>query len=299
MVIFAAVLVCLGMAPQPRASVAVSDPDLMRGIDQVKTGDFEAAVSSLELAIRKLSREPQQIKELASAYIYQGVAHLERDEQALALDAFRLGLSRDPGFRMDPFEFSAQQIRVFQSVAPETTSPAAPKARGGSKALPILIGVAAAGGAGIALAGRGSDSPSTARPGPSPTPPTTTPGQSDIVLLGVEPPSGAEIALVRGPRLVTVRVLVSSDSAGTLHVSAFAPTPLQVLEALCVGGSTTSFTLQAGESREQAFGLIHADPAACPTLPFSTSQLRVFLYRDPSPEPLFFRNFPVTYSWVR
>lgn len=156
----------LGLAQDPPSRVAPNDPDLVKGIDQVKAGDFESAVLNLQAAIQRLGREPSRVKELALALVYQGVAYVELDQEALAREKFDQALRRDPGFRMDPREFSAQQIRIFEVVlgqrgaAASAVPSAKPQGGGSGKILAIVGGGAAVAGIAVAAGGSGS-SPTT------------------------------------------------------------------------------------------------------------------------------------------
>lgn len=298
---FAAVLgiVLLGFAQSPRGRTDVKDTDLLRGIDQVKAGDFESAVLSLEAAIRRLGREPRVVGELALAFVYQGVAYLEMNETALAREKFHQALLREPSFRMDPFEFSPQQIRVFEAVVGQQSATAlaspSPRRRPAKTLAIVAGGAAVAGGVAVAAGGGGRNSSAST---PSPVQ-STVPAATDIVLVGIEPPPGSRIPLVARRRLLSVRAIVVSEASGGFRLQAVLPNPSQMpAQALCLGGSSDAFSLRAGEIQE--WGVLSSDPSSCPPLPFSTSELHVFLYRDSSEAaPVFSKIFAVNYTWIQ
>src|SRR5690242_18321704 len=101
-VLLAAALSAPAQAPQPPAPAG----DLQAGIALVKEGDFEGAVLKLDGAIRALELDPRGGRDLATAYLYLGVAYLELDQQGSARARFRQALGRDPAMRLDPRQFS-------------------------------------------------------------------------------------------------------------------------------------------------------------------------------------------------
>jgi hypothetical protein len=196
-------------------------PALARGLALVREGDFEAAVIELDGAVRRLEADPAAAAHVPWAWVHLGVAYLELDQETVARGKFREALLREPALRLDPAEFSAQSIRVFESVRAEAgaaprVEPAAPGARatpappreekGSSRGLVlVLAGGGAAAGAGVGRGGGGGGGgaatttttapvggggPSTTTPSPSPTPsepPATTPPTTQPAT--PEPPS--------------------------------------------------------------------------------------------------------------
>jgi hypothetical protein len=206
----AGLLALLLAAPEPRApqDAGAAAGDLAAGIALVKEGDFEAAVLKLDAAVQALEADPGAQADLATAYLYLGVAYLELDQELSARARFRLALGRDPILRLDPRQFSPQVIRVFEAVraehppaspgpsppapapaaVPPRQVPAAPPAeeKKSRKGLVFLLGGGAA-AAGVALAvaaGGGGEPPTTGAPAtttpvggtlPTTLPPTTMP----------------------------------------------------------------------------------------------------------------------------
>jgi hypothetical protein len=150
------------------------DADLDAGIRLVREGDFESALPWLEAAARRLEGGARPSKDLARAYLYLGISHLELKQEVTARARFRAAALEDPTLSLDAKEFSPQVLRFFEAAHQEATEPAtapAPlpsrasaeeevRADRGSK-LPVLIigsGVAAAG---IALAAGGGGATTT------------------------------------------------------------------------------------------------------------------------------------------
>jgi hypothetical protein len=206
----AGLLALLVAAPGPRApqEAGAAAGDLAAGIALVKEGDFEAAVLKLDGAVQALDAGPGAQADLATAYLYLGVAYLELDQELSARARFRLAQGRDAAMRLDPRQFSPQVIRVFEAVRaehpPVTPSPspapvAVPPARPVPSAPPaedkksrkglvfVLGGGAAAAGVALALGTDGGDPPTTGAPAttlpvggtpPATLPPTTAPAPS-------------------------------------------------------------------------------------------------------------------------
>ena len=189
---FAGLLSALLLAPALPAEAQVREPELVAGIALVQEGDFEAALATLEGAVRRLEAGPRPSPELALGYVYVGMTYLELDQEPSARTRFRQAAREDPALRLDPRDFSAQVIRFFdaarQEVDPARSVPAAaprpapsptpePKKKKRSAVPFILLGGAAAAGGVALLAGGSSGSAATT----TTTPPvgattTTTPG---------------------------------------------------------------------------------------------------------------------------
>ena len=212
----AAALACVLLATATLPAAAPPPhPALARGLALLREGDFEAAVIELDAAVRRLEGDPAASAHVPWGYVHLGVAYLELDQEMVARGKFQEALARDPALRLDAAEFSAQQVRVFESVRAEASAappvePARPTPRatpsprveekGSSRTLLLVLGGgAAAAGAAVALGGGGgggggsattttttpvgggpsttvpSPSPSPSEPPPTTAPPTTTP----------------------------------------------------------------------------------------------------------------------------
>ena len=165
----------------PQDLTTAKDPELRSGIALVREGDFEAALPKLDEAVRRISAVPQPDPDLAAAYLYLGIAYLELDQELLARAKFRQALGVAPGLRLDPGQFSAQVIRVFEttreSLRSEPAATPTQPARKKRSAVPYLLIGGGAAAAGIALAtggGGGGSNPATTTTTTQPAVTTTT-----------------------------------------------------------------------------------------------------------------------------
>ncbi len=169
-------VMALGM---PHAGLAADvDTDLATGVRQAQEGDFENAVTTLDSVVRRLTGQPSRAKDLARAYTYLSIAYLGLSQEQTAKAKFLEAWKAEPNMELSPREFPPRVLEFFEEARREagvsapaprpTPAPAAPRPRatpepeekkGGSKTVPILIGVAVLGGVGAALAmsGGGDD----------------------------------------------------------------------------------------------------------------------------------------------
>jgi hypothetical protein len=133
------------------------DPELAQGLKQVREGDFEGAVTTLEAVVRRLSGMPVHSRDLVQAYLNLGVAYVALDQPETARARFRESLARDRNLKLSPSEYSPKVLAVFEEARREARQAGGGKGR--SQAPLIALGVAAA-AAGVVLATRGgSDAP--------------------------------------------------------------------------------------------------------------------------------------------
>ena len=145
-----ALLLAVLVVPLPlRAQSA--DPELAQGVRQVREGDFEGAVTTLEAVVRRLSSAPERSRELVQAYVNLGVAYVALDQRDLARTRFGEALARDRSLKLSAAEYSPKVLAVFEE-ARQRARPAG--GRKGSKAPYVVAGAAAAAGA-VVLATRG------------------------------------------------------------------------------------------------------------------------------------------------
>jgi hypothetical protein len=142
------------------------EDNLAKGIAQVNKADYAAAALTLDTAIRELGKTPARAGDLARAYLYLGVAHAGLGQEQAARNDFCRAKRQNPSIRVDLEKPPANVAKLFAE--PCTTSSAAstaaaPAKKGGSKTLPILLGVGAAAGIAIAIAagGGGDGGPTT------------------------------------------------------------------------------------------------------------------------------------------
>jgi hypothetical protein len=130
------------------------DPELTQGMKQVREGDFEGAVTTLESVARRLSGMPERSRELVQAYVNLGVAYVALDQRDLARSRFGEALARDRNLKLSAAEYSPKVLAVFEEARQRARQAAGGRQR--SKA-PLLVVGAAAVAAGVVLAARGSD----------------------------------------------------------------------------------------------------------------------------------------------
>jgi hypothetical protein len=135
------------------------DSELAQGLRQVREGDFEGAVTTLESVVRRLSSAPERSRDLVQAYVNLGVAYVALDQRDTARSRFGEALARDRNLKLSAAEYSPKVLAVFEE-ARQRVRQATP-GRKGSKA-PYIIAGAAAAAAGVVLATRGgSDASAT------------------------------------------------------------------------------------------------------------------------------------------
>jgi hypothetical protein len=209
------------------------------GIRQVKEGDFEKAVVTLDSAVRRLEGRPERERLLVQVLLQQGVALVALDQNEPARARFRRALMIDPKLRLSPDAFSPKVILVFEQTRAELERQHGNGGKGGSKALVIVGVVAAAAAVGVALAAGddGGTPPVTATASNArfATPSTVCPdGTNDqplavIVLVDV---TATDQAFVIGQADVEMRIVASPDlptEIGFLSNRPATPTPDRIL----------------------------------------------------------------------
>ena len=155
----------------PRPALAADvDTDLATGVRLAQEGDFETAVTTLDSVVRRLNGQPARAKDLARAYTYLSISYLGLSQEQTAKAKFLEAVKTDRNMELSPREFPPKVLEFFDQArkeagvpapkatpAPRTTAaePAAEPKKGGSKTIPILIGVAVLGGVGVAVAAGG------------------------------------------------------------------------------------------------------------------------------------------------
>ncbi len=191
------VLALLLAAPAPVLAQADAprDRELTDGIQQLKSGDFETAVITLDRVVRRLAARPESRRDLVEARVQLGVAYVGLGQSEAARTQFREAVVLDPALRLSPEDFSPKVLAAFEAargqVAPAATptppvrtasaSPAptpapaatrpgastpAPKKKG-SKTPLLIAGVAGVGAAVAVAAAAGGKGPA---PAPTPVP---------------------------------------------------------------------------------------------------------------------------------
>ena len=123
------------------------------GIRQVKEGDFEKAVVTLDSAVRRLEGRPDRERLMVQALLQLGVALVALDQGEAARARVRRPLTIDSKRRLSPDAFSPKVILVFEQTRAEVERQYGTSGKGGGgKALVVVGVVAAAAAVGVALA---------------------------------------------------------------------------------------------------------------------------------------------------
>jgi len=167
------------------------DAAVERGVREVESGDYDAAIVTLDAAARRLSKDPGDGQEIGRAYLYLGIAFVGKGHEAAAKARFRQAVRRLRGLSLSAEEFPPKIIGLFEaareeelaaeadSSAPEQRRPPSPqvsgstekKGGGGKKLLFIGGGLALAGG-GVAVAAGGGGGGGNGGPNTPTTPPS-------------------------------------------------------------------------------------------------------------------------------
>lgn len=146
----------LALLGTPASSQAPSEDALAKGIRQVGERNYGAAAATLDTAIRDLGKDPARAKDLGRAYLYLGVAHAGLNQDQAARADFCRAKRQDPALRLELANPPGNAARLFAEPCTTAAASPAPK-KGGSKTVPILIGVGAAAGIAVAVAAGGGD----------------------------------------------------------------------------------------------------------------------------------------------
>jgi hypothetical protein len=147
----------LAVAPVPLRAQA-DDPELTQGERQLREGDYEGAVTTLESVARRLSSAPEPSRDLVRVYVDLGVAYVALDQRDLARARFGEALGRDRNLKLSAAEHSPKVLAVFEEARRRARQTGGHQ---GSKA-PYIVAGAAAAAAGIVLATRGRSDASAA-----------------------------------------------------------------------------------------------------------------------------------------
>ncbi len=180
-------------APVVTAQGNQADADLTTGIRQVREGEFEAALATLDGVVKRLAAQKGRAQDLARAYTYLAIAYVGMAEQEKARVKFLEAWRADRTFTLSPTEFPPSIIEAFERArkdgereagaqvlpvvpppeptAPRVASPPPEVKRRGKSKLPLVLlgGAVVAGGAALAAGGGGKDGA-----GPTPPPPALT-----------------------------------------------------------------------------------------------------------------------------
>ena len=157
---WAASVLCAALFPLV-VRAAPAPADVASGVRQVKEGDLEAGVATLEAAIHALANDRSRTRDVARAHLYIGIAKVGLGDMPAARTSFQQALALDPSLRLTSLEFSPRVVNAFDHArrdAPPSTS------KSGRSLVPIVAVGAGAGAAGLILiATGGSDGSEDAR----------------------------------------------------------------------------------------------------------------------------------------
>jgi len=141
------------------SAASAQDSGLAQGLQQVREGDYEAAVVTLESAARRLEAQAGRQGEAAQARLHLGVARVGLGDLDAARLEFRAALRLDPTLRVAEDRFSPKVVRVFESARQDVATQTAPEPKKSSKKTLLIVGGLGAAGAGIAIAASGGGTP--------------------------------------------------------------------------------------------------------------------------------------------
>ncbi len=141
------------------SAASAQDSGLAQGLQQVREGDYEAAVVTLEAAARRLEAQAGRQGEAAQARLHLGVARVGLNDLDAARLEFRSALRLDPALRVGEDRFSPKVVRVFESARQDLATQTAPEPKKSSKKTLLIVGGLGAAGAGIAIAASGGGTP--------------------------------------------------------------------------------------------------------------------------------------------
>jgi PKD domain-containing protein len=123
-----AVLLVPGLVQSTAATV---DPELAKGIAQVKQGEYELGVLTLDSFVRKVADPAARADEVSEALLYLGAAYVHLGEEPLARGKFRDALARRADLSAEGRGLSDKVLTLFNTVRDEMRSAAPRPSMGG------------------------------------------------------------------------------------------------------------------------------------------------------------------------
>jgi len=127
------------------------------GIRQVKEGDLEGGVLTLESVVRTSTGDAGRRRDLVRAHLYLGIAKLGLNAPAEAHARFLEALALDPSLRLSRLEFSPRVVAAFGKARREAPPAAGRSGAPGGTLLALGAGGAAAAAGVVVLASGGGD----------------------------------------------------------------------------------------------------------------------------------------------
>jgi hypothetical protein len=267
-----------------------ADAELAKGISQAKSGDFDAALLTLDAVARRLESAPAREKDLAQAYLYLGVAYVGLLQESPARDNFKKALKHDKTLTLDPAEFPPRVVRVFEATRTGKSKSALYK--GGIGA--VGIGAIAVG---AALLSSGATVASASGGGAFASPPPS-PAAATVTLVSTNPAAGSTLsAALPVPLSIQLSVTSSQDTTATLLRVELVNSTARCLAAEVRGGA-----LRGNTAQTFTVGPFTTDlPSVTCTTPFTTTavSVRVFGSTDTSQAPIANAQLPATFNFTR
>src|SRR5688500_9023060 len=113
------------LSAQGVSSAQVTDPELAKGIGQVDEGDFDAALITIDGAVRRLQGQASRSRDLSAAYLYLGIAYLGLSQEQAARMRFLEAVKQNQSLQLDPKEYPPRVVQLFQDARREMSAPAA------------------------------------------------------------------------------------------------------------------------------------------------------------------------------
>jgi hypothetical protein len=303
-----------------------SDPELAVGIQQVREGEFEQGLVTLENVANRMTAKKGQEATLARVYTYLAVAYMGLAQKEKAKAKFVEAWKADMGMTLSPKEFPPSVIAAFeqakseaatagrrvaeepapaaattpspttgaQAATPPATPTAGPNAavtaeKKGGGHTGLILGIVGGAGAiaGIAAAKGGGGSG-----GNSPPPPTTP--VATITFLGSSPSPGSTLPASQFALTTSFSVTYSADVT-----SARVAVRLVAGSTECAGTTNPNVSLFKGQPVVVQLSI--AQPTLWPSCsaPVTTSVVHAYLYDNATAPPALLgqASFNASYSF--
>ena len=120
------------------ADPPVRDAEVVRGIAEVDSGEYDSAMLRLEAATRRLAGRRDRRHDLVQAYVYLAVAYLAKGHETSAKNRFRDALAQDSTLRLTSETFSPRVVEVFEKARDQMAGSTSPVPSTGPSLPPIL-----------------------------------------------------------------------------------------------------------------------------------------------------------------
>jgi hypothetical protein len=258
-----------------RAERPAADPELAKGREQVRSGEYDAGIATLTAVVRRLHGVPDRDAEAADAYLHLGIAYAGLGQISPAKSQFVQALKRDPSVEPDPKTTPPAALEAFAAARREGESEgvvskdrqAKKKKKGAGTKILLAAGVVG-GGAAVAVAASGGGSSPSPSPAAAFIPISTSPY---IELVRALPGPGSQF-----PSSVSVSLTVRSQNVGTAEIQfLFVADAVTSDGRACLSGRSARLSFAPGGIITGTFVL----SSKC-TAPFTTESLEIAM-QDP------------------